>query len=415
MSTQTNQTRDHTFSRSATPPPAPTAPSAPRAAWAIVAKREILAKLFDKSFLIGTVLTVVIIAGFMVVQAFMQDRTQTYNLVASGSDVSYAKTLGELVTKVDDKVVVDVRSAATADAARAEVLDGSADAWLHKDGDDWTLTAATEVPDGLNAAASTVVRQSMITSNAEKAGTTVAAIEQGATLKSGILKGDADKQGFAKVMGFVLAFLFYMASIAFGMQLAGSVVEEKASRIVEIIATKIPVRQLLIGKILGNLLMAVAQMVLYTGIGLIGLSFTQYKSYLPSVGAGVGWFLAFFLVGFLLLACLWAVAGSLASRSEDLQQTAMPLSMMLMLVWFSLFLAKGTVATVLSFVPLFSAVLMPMRILQGGVPVWQPLVALALSILAAGAVVLVAERLYRRALLQTQGRLSIRQAWAAAE
>ena len=415
MSTQTNQTRDHTFSRSATPPPAPTAPSAPRAAWAIVAKREILAKLFDKSFLIGTVLTVVVIAGFMVVQAFMQDRTQTYNLVASGSDVGYAKTLGELVTKVDDKVVVDVRSAATADAARAEVLDGSADVWLHKDGDDWTLTAATEVPDGLNAAATTVVRQSMITTNAEKAGTTVAAIEQGATLKSGILKGDADKQGFAKVMGFVLAFLFYMASIAFGMQLAGSVVEEKASRIVEIIATKIPVRQLLIGKILGNLLMAVAQMVLYTGIGLIGLSFTQYKSYLPSVGAGVGWFLAFFLVGFLVIACAWAVAGALASRTEDLQQTAMPLTMLMMAMWFSVFLAKGAVLTVLSFVPPFSAILMPIRILEGTAAWWEPVVALLLLIVLAGFIVRGAERLYRRSLLQTQGKLSLKQAWSAPE
>ena len=66
--------------------PAPTggrAPSGPtRTAWAIVARREILAKIFDKSFLVGTVLTVAVIAGFMVVSAFMEDRTKTYDLVA---------------------------------------------------------------------------------------------------------------------------------------------------------------------------------------------------------------------------------------------------------------------------------------------------------------------------------------------
>ena len=91
--------------------PAPTggrAPSGPtRTAWAIVARREILAKIFDKSFLVGTVLTVAVIAGFMVVSAFMEDRTKTYDLVASGADVSFARTLASEVTAVDDKVIVD--------------------------------------------------------------------------------------------------------------------------------------------------------------------------------------------------------------------------------------------------------------------------------------------------------------------
>lgn len=399
--------------------PAPTggrAPSGPtRTAWAIVARREILAKIFDKSFLVGTVLTVAVIAGFMVVSAFMEDRTKTYDLVASGADVSFARTLASEVTAVDDKVIVDVRSADSAEAARALVLDDDADVWLHKVGDDWTLTAATEVPDGLQAAASTVVRQSTIATNAQSAGTSLAAIEKGATLKASILKGNADKQGFAKGMGFVLAFLFYIASLTFGMQLAGSVVEEKASRIVEIIATKIPVRQLLIGKILGNTALAVGQMVVYTGIGLIGLSFTRYKSYLPSVSAGIVWFLAFFLLGFLVIACAWAVAGALASRTEDLQQTAMPLTMLMMAMWFAVFLAKGAVLTVLSFVPPFSAILMPIRILDGSAAWWEPVVALLLLIALAGVIVRGAERLYRRSLLQTSGKLSIKQAWSAPE
>ena len=90
--------------------PAPTggrAPSGPtRTAWAIVARREILAKIFDKSFLVGTVLTVAVIAGFMVVSAFMEDRTKTYDLVASSADVSFARTLASEVTAVDDKVIV---------------------------------------------------------------------------------------------------------------------------------------------------------------------------------------------------------------------------------------------------------------------------------------------------------------------
>ena len=86
----------------------------------------------------------------------------------------------------------------------------------------------------------------------QAAGTTVAAITRGSEVTTEVLVGDADQRAFAQGMAFALAFLFYLSSIAFGMTLAGSVVEEKQSRIVEIIATKIPVRQLLAGKVLGN-------------------------------------------------------------------------------------------------------------------------------------------------------------------
>ena len=69
----------------------------------------------------------------------------------------------------------------------------------------------------------------------------------------------------------------------------------------------------------------------------------------------------------------------------------------------------------LSYVPPASAVLMPQRIIEGDALWWEPVVALALLLVAAGAVVLGAERLYRRSLLQTQGRLSVREAWSAPE
>jgi ABC-2 type transport system permease protein len=385
-------------------------------AWVIVARREILAKLMEKSFIFSTVITVAIIGAFMGISSYLDAKATTYTLVTTSAAAhDTAARLGPKISAIDDKVRVTTREVADEAAATSLVRDEDDTVWFHEGPNGWTVTARDEVPSALVASAEAAIRTDTLERNAAAAGTTVSQLTQGSALGVDILNGDAERQGFAKAVAFVLAFLFYMASLGFGMMLAGSVVEEKASRIVEIITTRIPVRQLLAGKVLGNVVLALGQMGLYLGIGLIGLTFTPYKSYLSSVSQGIGWFLAFFLVGFLLLACLWAVAGSLASRSEDLQQTAMPLSMMLMLVWFSLFLAKGMVATVLSFVPLFSAVLMPMRILQGGVPVWQPLVALALSILAAGAVVLVAERLYRRALLQTQGRLSIRQAWAAAE
>ena len=87
-------------------------------------------------------------------------------------------------------------------------------------------------------------------------------------------------------MGVALAFLFYMAALGFGYALSGSVVEEKANRIVEIITTKIPVRQLLIGKIAGNTLLAIGQTALIVAVGLIGISFTDYARTSPALPRG---------------------------------------------------------------------------------------------------------------------------------
>lgn len=72
----------------------------------------------------------------------------------------------------------------------------------------------------------------------------------------------------------MFAFLFYLSSILFGMSIAQSVVEEKQNRIVEILASAIPVRQLLIGKVAGNTVLAFAQLTLFVVAGLIGLAAT---------------------------------------------------------------------------------------------------------------------------------------------
>jgi ABC-2 type transport system permease protein len=199
------------------------------------------------------------------------------------------------------------------------------------------------------------------------------------------------------------------------MQLASSVIEEKQSRIVEIIAAAIPLRHLLAGKVLGTTALALLQLLVYLVVGLVGLSFTSYRSYVPELSGPAVWFLAFFLAGFVALACLWAVAGSLASRTEDLQATSTPLTMLMLVMFFGGVSLDGRGQVIASFVPPVSAVVMPKRILAGGVGWWEPLLALGLLAGFALATVWIGERLYRRALLQTGGRVSLRQAWSAEE
>ncbi|MBL0748639.1 ABC transporter permease [Nocardioides baculatus] len=384
-------------------------------AWLLVTRREVVSRITDKSFLIGTLLMVVMIVGFLGFTAWQDEKTETATLGATPDAVAMATAIADNASQVDDRLEVEVVELADDTAAETALRDDEVDAWLHPGDDGWQLTSESSEQESLTDAAQVVVRQQVLADNAAGAGTTVDALEAGSSVSTNFLRGDAEKAAVAEVVGFAFVFLFYFAALIFGMQLASSVIEEKQSRIVEIIAAAIPLRHLLAGKVLGNTALAVIQLLVYLVVGLVGMSFTSYKSYLPALSGPTAWFIGFFLAGFVALACLWAVAGSLASRTEDLQATSTPLTMLMLVMFFGGLSLDGRAQVIASFIPPVSAVVMPKRILAGGVEWWEPLVALGLLAAFAAVTVWVGEKLYRRALLQTGGRVSLRQAWSAAE
>jgi ABC-2 type transport system permease protein len=385
------------------------------APWLLVTRREVVSRITDKSFLLGTVFMVVLIAGFIGFTAWQEERTDKVTLGATPDSVAMATVIEESAPDVDESVEVSVVELDDETAAEAALLDDEVDAWLHPVEGGWELTSESSEQDSLTDVVSTVVRQQVLTDNAAGVGSTVQELEAGSDVSTAFLRGDAERAAVAEVVGFVFVFLFYFAALVFGMQLASSVIEEKQSRIVEIIAAAIPLRHLLAGKVLGNTALAVIQLLVYLVVGLVGISFTSYKSYLPALSGPTAWFIGFFLAGFVALACLWAVAGSLASRTEDLQATSTPLTMLMLVMFFGGLSLDGRGQVIASFIPPVSAVVMPKRILAGGVEWWEPLVALGLLAAFAAVTVWVGEKLYRRALLQTGGRVTLRQAWSAAE
>lgn len=384
-------------------------------AWLLVTRREIVSRITDKSFLIGTVLMIAMIVGFIGFTAWQDERTDEVTLGATPDAVAMATAIADNASEVDDRVEVTLVELDDEQDARTAVREQDVDAWLHPVDGGWELTTESSEEDSLTDVARVVVRQQVLADNAAELGTSVDDLEAGSTVSTAFLRGDAEKAGVAEAVGFVFVFLFYFAALVFGMQLASSVIEEKQSRIVEIIAAAIPLRHLLAGKVLGNTALAVIQLLVYLAVGLVGMSFTSFKSYVPALSGPTAWFIGFFLAGFIALACLWAVAGSLASRTEDLQATSTPLTMLMLVMFFGGLSLDGRGQVIASFVPPVSAVVMPKRILAGGVAWWEPLVALGLLAVFAAITVWVGERLYRRALLQTGGRVSLRQAWSAAE
>lgn len=384
-----------------------------RNAWALVAGRELSIRLRDKTFVTSTLISLVLLVLVFGFQIWNNTKEATYELAVTSETASMGEVVAEAAPSIDDKVSVTLTRVAGADAAEAAVMDESADAWLSRTDDGWQLVGRSDVDGSLETVAETAIRESVLTTNAREAGTDLATLQAGSTVSTDILDGDAEQQQVGQLVGMAMAFLFYMAAVIFGSYLAMSVTEEKQSRIVEIIATSIPLRHLLSGKLLAAVTLAVAQLLLYAVVAIIGVSFTDWGDVLPSFTAGLAWFIVFFLAGFTMIAALYAVSGALASRQEDIQSTSLPVTMLVMAMFFGAIFAEGRVADVLAWVPPFSAVLQPMRLVSGEGEWWHALVSLGVLVAATGAVILLAERIYRRALMQTSGKLTYREAWNA--
>ncbi|MGO1167192.1 MAG: ABC transporter permease [Janibacter sp.] len=382
-------------------------------AWAVVAQHELSVRLRDKTFILSTLFSLVLIIGVFAFQAWNSSKDTTYDLAVTSQSQQMGQTVSTSAPDIDESVTIDLVEADDEAAAEAAVMDEKADAWLQQTDEGWQLVGKSEVPGSLEDIASQTISQSVLAANAKDAGTDLANLQAGSSVTTDILDGDADQQAAAQVVGTIMAVLFYTAAMIFGMYLAMSVTEEKQSRIVEIIATSISLRSLLFGKLIAAVALAVGQLMLYAAVALVGVSFTDFGAMLPGLTSGLLWFVVFFLAGFTMVAALYAVAGSLASRQEDIQSTSLPVTMMIMAVFFGALFAKGTAADVLAWIPPFSALLQPMRLVSGESQWWEALISLGLLVAATGAVILVAERIYRRALMQTGGKISYTEAWKA--
>jgi ABC-2 type transport system permease protein len=214
----------------------------------------------------------------------------------------------------------------------------------------------------------------------------------------------------------VLTMLLLLSIATFGGLVLNGVVEEKTSRVVEVLLTRIPARNLLAGKITGIGLLGLTQIVL---AGLAALVATAAVSavHLPSVRAAVVvWAVVWFVLGYAIYATAFGALGSLASRAEDAQSVTGPVTVALIVGYVVSLAAIGspttTWATVVSLIPLTAPLAMPGRIAMGAAAWWQPALAVALTLATVAGLVYVGGRLYVRAILHSGSTLSLRDAWS---
>lgn len=384
--------------------------NASTAPWLIVALREVETKLRDKAFIISTIVTLLFIVGSVAITGVLGNRTSHFT-VAATDDTSY-QVLEQVIKDRPDDVELSI-SRLTPENAKQQLSNEQLSATLSAsdDAQEFTLTGFNEVDQELSSLVREAMKTVMTDQLLAEAGLDSSSLPDNDDLVTDQLHGDSERAAMASVMGLVFSFLFYMAAFLFGMPIANSVIEEKQNRVVEILASTIRLRQLLAGKIIGNVILAMLQLLAFLSIGLLAAYISPIQiPFLGIVTQVAGWFVVFFFGGFLLLAGIWAALGSLATRTEDLQQSSGPVVGLLMAVLFIGLYAKGSFLVVASYIPIVSSAAMPIRLLSGEVAIWEPVLSLAILLAACWLVLLFAERIYRRAVMHTGGALTLRKA-----
>jgi ABC-2 type transport system permease protein len=227
---------------------------------------------------------------------------------------------------------------------------------------------------------------------------------------------DGDDRTAALVVGFAGGFVLYMTLLIYGIQVMRAVLEEKTTRIVEIIISVVRPGQLMLGKILGVGAVGLTQLGIWVLSFLVLLTFglpyflaarpelveiRNAVEFIPQAG-GLALFVVFFVLGYFLFSSLYAAVAAMCSSDEEAQQTQMPVTILLIVPMMVLAPIiedpHGPLGTWLSLVPFFAPILMFPRYMAGA-PFWQVGVSLLLMVVTIVIVAWIAGRIYRVGIL----------------
>jgi len=374
----------------------------------LVAAREISTRIRDRTFIASSVLMIVLILGVLVFQVVVNSGDDTSRVGVVGDPGQLGAAIEAQAETLD--VGVEVVSLDDDAAARSAVEDEEVDA---------ALVGGTELvvrePDAaLEAVVSGAVGAVALGEVLSEAGVDPADLPQ-VTVTA--LDGDSAADTQRTVVAVVGVVVLYSLLILFAQFVAQGVVEEKASRVVELLLATMKPWQLLAGKILGLGVLGLGQIAVIAAIGIGGaLAFDVVD--LPGELIGtVLWLLFWFVLGYALFASLFAVAASLVSRQEDLGSVLTPASLVLVAGFIVAVQAAsdpdGTLAVVTSYVPGLSPMVMPVRQAAGDVALWEVGVAVLLMVVAIALVVRLGGRVYSGALLRTSGKTKLKDALRA--
>lgn len=377
----------------------------------LIAVRE-LARLRTKMFVIGTAVMMVLVAGLLIGIKLLGGSATTVGFVEKG--------FGGQVAAVASAMRLDLETRDVPSEKEGErlVREGELDA-LVLDGP--LRMVVKGEPDGqLEAALSALAQQSALNGELAAAGVDPAKVNQavaGATVEVVSLEGADELRDLRMGLAMGLAVLLFLMLQVSGVMVAQGVVEEKSSRVVELLLSSVRPWQLMAGKVLGLGVLGFVQMGLVVAAG-VGAQVATGALDLPvgDLAGTVVWSLVWFVAGYTLYALLYAAFAATVSRQEDIGGVTAPIQVVLMAGYFMCFTLvpsdpDGLVVRILSFVPVFAPLLMPVRAVFGA-PWWEQALSLGVTVVVVVALVWLAGRMYSNSVLRTGGRVGLKEAIA---
>jgi ABC-2 type transport system permease protein len=382
----------------------------------LIVRREFISRVRSRFFLIGTVVLAVLLAGYIVIQAEVVNKSTTrVNVGFVGASEVLAKPLA---ATSGGGVTIKTQLVQSVSEGEDEVRSGDLDALVSGD----PTAPEVEVKDQLDPTVATTLtalvqdlafRQALAGSGVDPS--TIEAKVAAANFHLVALDPNAAQQSQRAVVGVFVAALLYVALQVYGQFVAQGVIEEKATRIIEIILASVRPRQLLFGKVVGVGLVGLLQLTLLGAVALITVNRTHAIT-VPALGVtAVLGGLLWFVLGYLFYSLIYAAAGSMVTRQEDAPAVTVPITFLLIGTYLVFFWVianpDNPIGVALSVLPPFAPVLMAARMAIGVADAWQVVLAVGLMVAAIIGMNWLAARIYVNSVLRVGSRVAFRQAW----
>src|SRR6516225_4147760 len=399
----------------------------------LVIQREYLERIRSKAFIIMTLLMPVFMGSTILIPAFLSDMksgvTRHIVLVASNAEIAEA-VQKELTTppagnaeqrKAALRYQVEMdsnTSEAERDKLRRDISDGKIDGFLWLSDSNlanrkvvYSAKDVTDFSENIelrNAVHSAVVKRQLGQKGMSEAD--VESVLEPIDFDSvRIEKGREGASGVAVfLVSFTMVMLLYVNVLVYGFAVMRSIIEEKTSRIMEVLLSSVTAKQLLAGKIIGVGAVGLTQVAIWLAIAgafsLIGLSSTGSvlaNVHIPVIGVVA--FGVYFVLGYFLYSTMYAALGSMVNSDQEAQQVQWPAMLPII---FAIVMAtpvlqhpNSQLAFWASLFPLFTPILMFVRIMAETPPIWQILLSIVLMLLTTWGLLGLSSRIYRVGIL----------------
>ncbi|MFI5678368.1 ABC transporter permease [Streptomyces cellulosae] len=383
-----------------------------RRAVGLVARREISSRMRTKSFVLSTLGLLLGLGAYALIILVAKEGPAKIGVEPE------AATMRPVLAAVAEGAGDFEFVTAHGDRSDRLLRDGDLSAVIGRTGEQLTLTVAHETDENLLAVVRAAASEERTTRELERAG--VDPVEFRERVASSTVRVDAlepSENSAAEQFALILSStgLLYSFFVFYGIMLAQGVVEEKSSRVVELLLSTIRPWQLLAGKLTGVAVVGLTQLVLLGSAAVVLAQGTGAITLPTAVGGALVTLGVWFLLGFFLFAAMLAAAAARVSRQEDLQGVVQPV-MLLITTPFVLGIAllskdaHDPVIEWLSLVPPLSPILMPARMLLGIAPLWQIALSLVLAVAALAGMTRVAGRMYANSVLRSGSRVPLAEA-----